>query len=427
MKRTLTIILTLILTISLIGLFGCGKKEPLDADNPVTLTMWHNFGGEMQKTMDELIDEFNSTIGREKGIIINVTAISSSAELQEKLDMIANGDPGAPEMPDIFTAYPKTAIRFQADDKLVNFDDYFDGAELANYVDAFVKEGRFNDGLYVFPFAKSTEVLFLNRTLFDQFAKESDVTFSQMSTLEGIMDAADKYYKWSGGKTFFTADSWLNVMQSAVKQQGGELFKGHRIDTSGKSYRKTFNLLKDTVKKGGIAVYDGYSSDLSKTGDIICSTGSSAGILFYGDRVTYNDNTTIKVEYNILPYPVVKGGEKIAIQRGNGLCVAKSDESKEYAACVFLKWFTEPGQNMRFISSTGYLPVTKKAFENEMGAEIEKTEDGRIKMMLETSLKMYDNYQFYTAPVFDGVDQISATFEKNIKAEFKKLTRSADW
>ena len=105
MKKIFTLILTLTL---LLGCFvGCGNDSPLDPDHPVTLTMWHNYGGDMQATMDYLIDQFNSTVGKEQGIIIDVVAISSSSELNKSLSMIANGDPGAPEMPDIFTGYPK--------------------------------------------------------------------------------------------------------------------------------------------------------------------------------------------------------------------------------------------------------------------------------------------------------------------------------
>ena len=51
---------------------GCDSVK-LDPKKPVTITMWHNYGGQMQSAMDELIDEFNSTIGRKKGVIISVT------------------------------------------------------------------------------------------------------------------------------------------------------------------------------------------------------------------------------------------------------------------------------------------------------------------------------------------------------------------
>jgi multiple sugar transport system substrate-binding protein len=162
-------------------------------------------------------------------------------------------------------------------------------------------------------------------------------------------------------------------------------------------------------------LYDGYSSDLSKTGDIICSTGSSAGILFYGDTVTYPDNSTEQVRYSILPYPVFEGGEKIAIQRGNGFIVAASDERREFAAALFLKWFTSPQQNMRFVAETGYLPTTKEAFETHMPQRISTVENPYIKQMLETVTAMYLEYDFFVAPVFESFDGISREFEKNYK------------
>ena len=120
----------------------------------------------MQATMDGLVDTFNLTVGKEKGIVLNVTSVSGSAALQEKLTMIANGDPGAPEMPDLTTCYPATAVLLQEKDLLAPLDEQFTQEELSLYLPRFLEEGRLSDGkLYVFPFAKSTEVLFVNQSL----------------------------------------------------------------------------------------------------------------------------------------------------------------------------------------------------------------------------------------------------------------------
>ena len=410
-----------------LALTGCGSggDTPLDPKEPVTLTMWHNFGGTMQETMDELIDEFNSTVGREQGIIINVTAISSSAELQKSLNMIAAGDPGAPEMPHITTGYPKTAILFQQKGMLANLDDYFTGEELSGYIPSFVEEGRFEGGLYVFPTAKSTEILYLNQTLFDRFAAATGVTMDSLATFEGLADAAQKYYEWTDaqtpeipndGKAFYAADSWLNLAQAGMAQQGGSLFENEKLNLDNPTYAHIWDTICPPLLTGAFANYDGYSSDLSKTGDLVCSTGSSAGILFYGDTITYADGTVEPVEYSILPFPVFEGGEKLAIQRGNGMMVAKSDEAHEYASNLFLRWFTAPEQNMRFIASTGYLPVTQDAFENRMGPEIEQVEDARIKKMLVAVTEMYENYDFFVAPTFEAFDALGGAYEKDFKA-----------
>ena len=412
-RRFLQIIVFCLLSLAIAG---CVDKGPLNPGRPVTLTMWHNFGGEMQKTMDALIDEFNATLGRERGIIINVSAITSSAELQSSLNMILNGDPGAPEMPDITTAYPRTAIQFQSRGMLVNFDEYFSANELSAYIPDFVKEGRFGDnGLYVFPFAKSTEILFVNQTLFEVFSAATGVTWDCFGSFEGIADAARKYYRWSG-RQFYAADSWINLAQAGMLQQGSDLFIGEKLNLDNEYFRHIWDVCFEPSVAGGFAIYDGYSSDLSKTGDIVCSTGSSAGILFYGNTITYPDNTVLAVEYNILPFPVFSEGKKIAIQRGNGLMVAKSDRAREFAAAVFIKWFTNPSQNMRFVAETGYLPVTAEAFENYMPQTIKNAENPHIRRMLEAVMNMYSGYGFFVAPAFESFDSLSRNYDRQYRA-----------
>lgn len=410
-------IIILFLCISLISFsfIGCAQS-PLNPKSPVTLNMWHNYGGDMQASMDILIDQFNSTIGKEQGIVINVTAISSSSELNKSLDMIVNGDPGAPDMPDIFTGYPKTAIQFQEEEMLANLDKYFTENELENYVNAFVEEGRLSDGgLYVFPIAKSTEVLYLNQTLFDRFAEATGADINDLYTFEGIARLSKQYYEWSGGKSFYAADSWFNFAEVGMVQLGDSLFKNETLDLSSSNYEHIFSTIFTPAVEGGIAIYDGYSSDLSKTGDLVCSTGSSAGILFYGDTITYTDGTVENVEYNILPYPIFENGSKTALQRGGGLMVAKTDEKREYAACEFIKWLTAPEQNMKFIEKTGYLPVTKQAFETDMRTLLDTLEDLRIKKMLTAVLTMYDEYSFFTAPNYINFDDDSSSYEETFK------------
>ncbi len=416
MKKFLACLLAVM--IMCVCLAGCQNSSPLDPKNPVTLTMWHNYGGDMQQTMDFLIDEFNSTVGKEKGIVINVTAISSSSELNKSLDLIVNGDPGAPDMPDIFTGYPKVAIKFQEKNLLADLDTYFTEEELSEYIDEFVSEGRLSDGgLYVFPIAKSTEVLYVNKTLFDRFAAATGALEDDLATFEGIAKLSKMYYEWSGGKQFYGSDSWFNFAEVGMEQLGDSIIKDKKVTLSGDKYAHIFGTLYPPITEGGIAIYDGYSSDLSKTGDLVCSTGSSAGILFYGDTITYTNGTTEEVEYDILPYPVFENGAKTAIQRGGGLMVAKTDEKKEYAAAEFIKWLTASEQNMKFVGETGYLPVTKKAFEEDMESHLKTLEDERIIKMLTSVLSMYESYEFFSAPNYSSFDDDSASYEEN----FKKL------
>ncbi len=411
MKKIFALILSVTMFCGILA--GC-SRSPLDPKDPVTLNMWHNYGGDMQESMDALIDEFNSTIGKEKGIVINVTAISSSSELNKSLDMIANDDPGAPDMPDIFTGYPKVAVQFWEKGLLCDLNQYFTEDEINEYVDAFIEEGKLSDGgLYVFPIAKSTEVLYVNRTLFDKFSAETGAKAEDLATFEGIARLSKQYYEWCG-KQFYAADSWFNYFEVGMAQLGGSIFNGEALSLEGEEFEYIFDTVYTPATEGGFAVYDGYSSDLSKTGDIVCSTGSSAGILFYGDSITYADGTVENVEYSILPYPVFENGTKTALQRGGGLMVAKTDEEKEYAACEFIKWLTDAEQNMKFVDETGYLPVTKQAFEQDMSSHLETVKDPRVKKMLTSVMDMYDDYSFFTAPTYSSFDSDSSSFEEKL-------------
>ncbi|MDR1603610.1 MAG: extracellular solute-binding protein, partial [Gracilibacteraceae bacterium] len=339
MKKILAALLSFCLLAG--ALSGCGSKDGLDPNNPVTLTMWHNYGGAMKETMVTLIDEFNNTVGRERGVIVNVASIMASREQNEKLTMIADGTPGAPEMPDLVTAYPSMALTLHEAGLLAELDGYFTEGELEAFLPRFIEEGRLPDGkLYVFPVAKSTEALFVNKTFFDRFAADTGVALDSLATFEGIGAAAVKYCEWSGGKTFFTADSWFNIAQVGTAQLGGTFVGDASLNTEADAFKRIWDFSVLPAAVGAYAVVDGYSSDLYKTGEIVACIGSTAGVLFYGDTVIYADNTDESIESIVLPYPVFEGGRKIALQRGAGMVVAKSGPQKELAAAVFLKWLT---------------------------------------------------------------------------------------
>ena len=57
-------------------LSGCGGDGPLDPKNPVTITLWHTYVEDMRDALDNLISDFNYTVGAEKGVIIKVTSIT---------------------------------------------------------------------------------------------------------------------------------------------------------------------------------------------------------------------------------------------------------------------------------------------------------------------------------------------------------------
>ena len=65
-----------------LALAGCGgSKTLLSAKDPTMLSIWHVYGEQADSPMNRLLTEFNDTVGKEKGILLNVTNMTNSAAI----------------------------------------------------------------------------------------------------------------------------------------------------------------------------------------------------------------------------------------------------------------------------------------------------------------------------------------------------------
>ena len=412
-KKQIALLIVIIFLTTLIS--GCNDRDGLDPNNPVTLTLWHNYGQQMGESIGALLNEFNTTVGADKGINIQISYVADSREINERLMMAVNNDPGAPSLPDIAVIYPRIGITLAEADLLMDLSTQFSAEELAVYVPSFIEEGKLGgDTLYILPVAKSTEVLYLNSTIFNRFAEETGTQISQLTTFEGIIDVAARYYEWSGGKAFFYPENLFHIAMIGFEQLGDDFITDGTLSLSSPTYQYIWDAYYPSAVKGGTAIFDNYGNYLMATGELVCLTGSSASVTFYPDTVTFADNTKEPLELDLLPYPVFEGGENISVQRGGGMCVFKTDSVREYAAGVFLKWFTDPEQNIRFTEQTGYMPVKETAFEDFRASDLNDIELMNVRKLYETLIFMHENFTFYVPPVFEGLDGIQRNYNQSL-------------
>lgn len=353
----------LIFIISVCCLSGC-KKTELDKHNPVTLTLWHVYGEQSDSPMNRLVDEFNETVGMEKGIIINVTAMSNASKIGEKLLDAQNKVPGSAEMPDLFFAHKSNALELGTDN-LLDWKEYFSEKELSAYVPEFLEDGEANGKLSVFPVSKSTHLLFVAGGQFERFSNDTGITYESLSDWDGFFDAAGAYYEWSGGKPFCALDYPLRTIELAAMENGaGNIFTDDGFyDFSNEIFKQTFMKFANELAKGHIMLSNLYSNTQVMTGEVMTGISSSAAILYYNDRVTYEDGTSEPMKLEVLPLPSEKGKKPYITQAGVGLCAYKTSSQKAEAAVIFAKWLTEPERNLDFVCQTGYMPVTNGAFD----------------------------------------------------------------
>ena len=360
MKKTLPIIVFICMLALL--LFGCDKQETLlNPQKPVTLTMWHVYGEQADSPMNRYVEDFNRTVGKEKGIIVNVTLMSNASQIGQKLVNAQNGVAGVPAMPDLFFCHNSNAQELGANN-LLDWQDVFSASELSDFIGEFVSDGMVDNSLSVLPVSKSTHLLFLAGNAFDKFANARGVSYADLATWDGFFSVAEKYYDYSHGKPFCALDYLMRSVElDAISQGAVDFYQNDwykQNDTLIASYKK----FASAIAKGHIVVSDLYSNTQVMTGEVAGGMGSSASILYYNDTVTYPDNTTEPMDLQILPMPRAAGGKLLASQAGVGLCALKTTAQKQEAISVFAHWLTDSDRNLAFAAQTGYMPVTYDAF-----------------------------------------------------------------
>lgn len=432
MKRFLCVLLAL----TLFPVMAMAQTVKLSPDNPQVLTLWHYYNGMQQQIFDHLVLAFNETVGLETGIIIEPMSQGGVDDLTGKLMDSANRKTGADSMPDIFAAYADTAHAVNKMGLVADLSPYMTAEELAEYMDSYIAEGRLDaeGGLKVFPIAKSTEMMLVNKTEWDAFVADTGADASLLSTWEGVVELAKAYYEWSGGKAFFGRDAFANYILIGSLQLGVEMFQveggAMTLNVDEQVMRRLWDNYVVPYVNGWFGAYGRFRSDDVKTGQLVALVGSTSGALYFPKEVTRDDGTTYPIESLALPLPNFEGTAPCAVQQGAGLVVTKSTPEKEYAATVFLKWFTEVENNIAFSLSSGYLPVKKAANDPEALHEIavERGVSGLLHEIIHTGAQITSTYRLYTNNAFDNgyearqvVDTSMAEAASAAKAELEQL------
>ncbi|MBR3881377.1 MAG: hypothetical protein IKJ34_07285 [Mailhella sp.] len=85
--RLFSLILAVLLALPLAG---C-RDGLLDPDEPVRLSFWHVYGAQSDSPMNRLVERFNLTEGKKRGIIVNVTSLSNTVAIHFPLVAAAKG------------------------------------------------------------------------------------------------------------------------------------------------------------------------------------------------------------------------------------------------------------------------------------------------------------------------------------------------
>ena len=257
------------------------------------------------------------------------------------------------------------------------------------------------------------------------------MTLEDLDTWEGLFRAAEIYADWTDAQTpdipgdaksMFVHDYYFNYFQVGAESLGEDFFRGDEL-AFGPAFQAAWEPLARAALRGGVWLQGGYATESIRTGDSIVSVASSASILYYSDVVTYPDNTSEEITIISRPCPVFENGEKLVMQRGAGFCTVRSTPEREQAAVTFLKWLTEPDHNVEFVTRTGYMPVTRAAFENELPKAIEGLESAKYASLYQAYLDTQANYEFYVPPQLESYLSLETTLEDQVRSQLALAVR----
>ena len=101
-----------------------------------------------------------------------------------------------------------------------------------------------------------------------------------------------------------------------------------------------------------------------------------------------------------LPCPSFADCEPVAVQQGAGMVVIPGTEDEISACVAFLKWFTQPENNLQFSVQSGYMPVTYAANSMSTLENSDLTVSESIHKVLSLSIDAVDRSKLYTTHAF---------------------------
>ena len=333
---------------------GCGSKNNASSEEivteitePVEISFWHAMSGDLEKTLEKLTDKFMEA---NPNITVTLQNQSSYNDLQQKMTATLASPK---DLPTLTQAYPHWMINAMQDELLVDLKPYIENETIGseNYNDileGFRTSSEIDGKIYGMPFNKSTEVIWYNKTLFDELGLEVPKTFEEFAQVAKTITEK----KGIVGAGF---DALNNFYTTYLKNKGVD-FNSETDVTSAESVEAA-NYYLDGIKEGyfRIAGTDMYLSGPFANETLGMYVGSNAGESFVKQGVDG------KFEIGVAPYPA-----ESVMQQGTDLYMfSNATAEQRTAAFEFLKFLTSTENQITWGVETGYIPATHAAISSD--------------------------------------------------------------
>ena len=410
---------------------------------PVTITFYHTMGSSLRFVLDKYIAEFNEMY---PNINIEHTQVGGYDDIRDQITTeLTVGN-----QPNLAYCYPEHVALYNVTDKVIELNRYIESDltvttadgnkvafgltedEIANFIHAFYAEGATydNDGtMYTLPMSKSTEVLYYNKSFFEEYGLAVPTTWDEMEQLCSFIKQIDPNSNPLG---YDSESNWFITMTEQFATPYTSLEKGNNFQFDHEVNKNFVKLLREWYQKGYVLTQNlggGYVSGwFTNTGNgghkCYMAISSSAGAIHHNID---------GYEVGIAPIPQVDPEHPKAISKGPSLCMFDTGNSQEAAATwLFMKFLATNAEfQAEFSMASGYMPVVRSATETDMYQSYLRGADGYQNIQaLAARVALEETDYFFTLPSFNGMsvaaDQVGYIMEMCFRAQVPDIDAYID-
>ena len=327
-----------------------------------TIVWWHQHSGSREEKLAVIVEDFNTN--NECGIVLDAQNQGGYNDIRDKV----NASTASGEQPaSLIVGYQNDQAFYQLNEVLADFDKFIDdptwglsAEERADYFASFVEQGVhpvFDGQRLGFPPNRSMEVLYYNLTWLEELGFSGPPTtpeeFEEMACA-----AAEANGDGTGG--YILRDD-ASATASWTFAFGGDVLNE---DNTGYVYNSQATIDSMTMLKrmldNGCAYFftEGYPNPEFAARRTSFTQGSSSGLPFYAnDMVTIAEEQGREMDVwgvTAIPHTTEDPVQNIY---GADVMITAGQPEQELSAWLFIKWFTSPEVQARWVEASNYFPT----------------------------------------------------------------------
>ena len=460
-SKSYSLLATMLMALTLSGCGGGTLKElniyktpetGFDTTQEVKITFYHTMNKDLQEVLEAYIADFNVIY---PNIIVDHKAIGGYDDVKDQSTAAISSGKNDCDIaycyPDHIAIYNKARSVIALDELIDNTQKVHSGADSdifgftaeqkADFIEAYWEEGYSlgDDHMYCLPLSKSSEVMYYNKTFFNENGLSVPKTWDEMWALCETIKDLDPMSIPLG---YDSSSNWFITMCEQLGSDYTSTDLNNRYLFANDVNKQFVSELAQEYFKGSFttkALYGSYTSNLFVENGLnkqrsYMSIGSSAGA---GNQFPAIDDATGKApfEVGIARIPQVNPEKGKVISQGPDICIFDGgDDQKIMASWLFAKFLTTSVEfQAQFSMTSGYTPVIKSVNQNPVYADwlsdaSGTSQEGLKALSTKTCVEQADWY--FTSPAFVGSsearDQVGYILD-SVFAETKTVSEAFDY